>query len=322
MRVCDKGFEDRIDPELLEKLISLAPLSNSRSTVEEIKRNLYDLEVPVDFLPDYKVMIEEKLIDGPCRRSKLRVRIYSPSKRSTNDLPALLWIHGGGFISGSPTDDDSICQLIVQECKCVVVSVDYRLAPQHPFPAGFDDCYMALQWLASAGAAELGICTERVAVGGCSAGGCIAAGVALKARDENGPKIVYQMLLIPALDDRHGSPSSSEITDSRVWNGCCSKIAWAVYLKDFPADVPICAAPARAKDLSGLAAAFISVEECDLLRDEGIQYAQRLMQAQVQTELHVYPGAFHGSMFLVPEADVSKAHIRDMLHALNKKLNQ
>jgi len=185
-------------------------------------------------------------------------------------------------------------------------------------PAPLDDCYDALTWTAN-NAETLAIDPERIAVGGLSAGGALAAGLALRARDDGRPQPCFQLLVIPCIDDRHQTPSSRDVTDNRLWNRKLSLKAWEAYLGKYAGEPPIYAAPGRAKDLKGLPPAFVSVEDNDLLRDEGIGYGQRLMQADVTTELHVYPGTFHGSL-MFEEPDVSRRHRRDMLAALKRAL--
>jgi acetyl esterase/lipase len=187
-----------------------------------------------------------------------------------------------------------------------VVSVEYRLAPEHPYPAALHDCYAALSFL-HAEAAALGVDTDRVALMGASAGGGLAAATAMLARDLGGPPVCFQMLQIPELDDRLETASMRAFVDSPVWNRPLAEQSWEAYLGPLhgTADVPAHAAPARAEDLSGLPPAYVSTAEHDPLRDEGILYALRLLQAGVSVELHQFPGTFHGSA-LVTSAAVSR----------------
>ena len=217
---------------------------------------------------------------------------------------------------------DALCDSVAAEFPAVVVSVNYRLAPEDPFPAGVEDCYAGLKWMAD-NAAELGIDPERIAIGGQSAGGGLAAATALLARDRGGPALCFQLLDIPELDDRLETPSMQQFIDTPLWNRPNAIRSWSWYLgsDDAPGsdDVSYYAAPARCEDLSGLPPTFVAVMEFDPLRDEGLTYAMRLLEAGVSTELHAYPGTFHGSA-LVTTAEVSKRQARDSFDALKRAL--
>jgi acetyl esterase/lipase len=248
------------------------------------------------------------------------VRVYSPVNRD-GALPGLLYIHGGGFILGDLDISDSACKQYADKLGVIVVSVDYRLAPEHPFPVPLEDCYTALTWLANK-ASELGVDSARIGVAGESAGGGLAAGVALLARDRGGPALCFQYLGVPELDDRLTTPSMTEYVDTPLWNRPNAIYSWAAYLGDVTPggdDVSIYAAPARATDLAGLPPAVVTACQFDPLRDEDIIYAQRLMQAGVITELRHYPGTFHGSG-MVTEAAVTKRMQADALEDLRRGL--
>ncbi len=321
-------FEQQIDPQLRDLLRATPDLLHDLPTLREIQARVSDylIEYGDNIRHSGEVLIYDWEVPPTQTSVAVKIRCYKPKSGepyNDNPLPVLLWIHGGGFISGDVKSNDNICENFVLKCNCVVVSAEYRLTPQHPYPAGFDDCYAVLEWLATSGSKKLNIDIDRIAVGGSSAGGCLAAGVALKACETNGPKIKHQLLLIPVLDDRHLTQSSRDITDHRVvWNRDLSMLAWDGYLHDVFGETPSYAAPARTKTIPNLPSTFISVEEQDLLRDESIVYAQRLMQAGVTTELHVYPGTFHGSFMDVPEADVSKQHMADVYNSLEKALSR
>jgi acetyl esterase len=244
------------------------------------------------------------------------VRIYRPAHTSAA-LPALLFLHGGGFVVGSVDGEDAQAREIAAEADTVVVSVEYRLAPEHPFPAGLDDCYLALCWLAKH-TAELGVDPGRIGVGGGSAGAGLSAAVALLARDRGGPALCMQFLGIPELDDRLDTPSMQLYTDTPIWHRPNAELSWHFYLAG--QDATPYAAPARARDLSGLPPAYVDVCEFDPLRDEGLAYAQRLSQAGVPVELHMYPGTFHGSS-LVTEAAVSRRMAADRIAAIRRLLH-
>ena len=324
-------FEQKIDPQLRELLRATPDLLHDLPTLREIQSRVSDYltECGNNIRHSSEVLIYDWEVPRTRTSAPVTIRCYEPKSYQSNShkkhkpLPVLLWIHGGGFISGDVKSNDSICEDFVLKCNCIVVSADYRLTPQHPYPAGFDDCYAVLEWLTNSGAEKLNIDSKRIAVGGSSVGGCLAAGITIKACETDGPEIKHQLLLIPVLDDRHLTQSSRDITDHRVvWNRDLSLLAWDGYLHGVFGETPCYAAPARTKVIPELPSTFISVEEQDLLRDESIVYAQRLMQAGVTTELHVYPGTFHGSFMDVPDADVSKQHMADAFNSLRKALNQ
>ena len=216
---------------------------------------------------------------------------------------------------------DVVCQMYCSELDAVIVSVGYRLAPEHPYPAGLHDCYAALVWLHDQ-AADLGVDPSRIGVGGGSAGGGLSAAVALLARDLGGPALCFQFLQIPELDDRLETPSMQQFTDTPLWNRPNAVWSWKHYLGDLHGtdDIPYTAAPSRCTDLSGLPPAYVTTAEFDPLRDEGILYALGLLQAGVPVELHSYPGTFHGSG-LIPTAAVSQRDGAESLEALRRGLN-
>lgn len=261
----------------------------------------------------------ELLIDGYGGGTPVPVRVYEPIAPPTGLRPGVLEIHGGGFIMGDIPMMDAWCQAVASGLDAVVLSVDYRLAPEHPYPAALHDCYAALLWLA-AEAATLGIDAARIAIAGQSAGGALAAGVSLFSRDHAGPRPCFQLLEIPVMDDRLDTPSMRAFTDTPLWNRPNAEWGWRHYLGPlFGGDVPAYAAPLRAKDLSGLPPAYLSTMEFDPLRDEGLLYGMRLLQAGVAVELHNFPGTFHGST-LVPEAQVSQRITRESFAALARGL--
>jgi acetyl esterase/lipase len=273
-------------------------------------------------LPDSpRVAKEDRRIPGPPGGPAVTVRIYRPRDAATA-LPCLVWAHGGGFVLGNIARTDLAMQRIVEAAGCAVVSVEYRLAPEHPFPAPLDDCYAALAW-AGANATALGIDPGRIAVGGASAGGGLAAGLALLARDRGGPAVAFQFLIYPMLDDRTVGGGARTVTDPRVWNLAANRNGWRAYLGDEPggAGVSPYAAAARETDLRGLPPAYLSVGTRDLFVDEDIAYAQRLVAAGVPAELHVYPGAFHGAEVLVPTATLSRRMVADQDEALKRALH-
>jgi len=275
---------------------------------------------PGEQLGNDRVEVENRRIAGPAGAPDVPIRIYTPGAR-TGMVPGLLYIHGGGFTRGSLDAEDVPCRYIVEEVGCVVVSVDYRLAPPHSFPAAPEDCYAALTWMA-ANAESLGIDPSRIGVRGPSAGGGLCAAVALMAGDRKEVKLIFQMPLYSCLDDRRRTPSSHQMADSEmIWGRPASLLGWKAYLGEgHQGSVSPYAAPARAEDLSGLPPAYLMIGELDLMRDENIEYAMRLMQAGVPTELHVYPGGFHAFERMVPQAAVSIRAAKEYTEALKRGL--
>jgi acetyl esterase len=302
-----------IDPQLAE-LVPLIPtfppddLAGSRAAVDGLAGDV-DLT---------GVVLEERVVPGPAGAPDVRVRVFSPVGENGVRRPAVLDIHGGGFTKGVARMNDAGNATISRATGAVVVSVDYRLAPENPFPAGAEDCYAALVWV-SDNAEELGVDADRIALHGASAGGGLAATTALLSRDRGGPALAMQVLVEPELDDRLDTPSMTSGTNNLVFSYEAAVISWRHYLGDVQTTPPY-AAPGRAEDLTGLPRAYISVSELDCVRDEGIDYARRLLAAGVSTELHCWPGAFHGSWSLAPNADVSKRAVAAVHTALRSGL--
>jgi acetyl esterase len=225
----------------------------------------------------------------------VRLVVYRPLG-ADGSLPVVLSIHGGAFCSLSPDDMAGPDGALALTHLAVVVAVDYRLAPEHPFPAGPDDCYAALLWTVDH-ADELGVDVDRLVVTGGSAGGALSAAVCLMARDRGGPRIAFQALNIPVIDDRLDTPSMAQAVDAPGFNSSRAEGMWLHYLgedRDVATTSPY-AAPGRAEDLTGLPPAFILTNGLDPLRDEGITYGMRLLAAGVPVELHNVPGAYHGA---------------------------
>ncbi|GHA13401.1 alpha/beta hydrolase [Streptomyces purpurascens] len=240
------------------------------------------------------------------------VRIYRPEGARA----ALVWLRGGAWVMGDLDADRHWAVRIAAASGVVVISVGYRLAPEHRFPAALDDVWAVLNWTAEH-AAELGIDPDRIAVGGHSAGANLAAATALRARDEQGPPIRFQLLNEAILDDRQQSWSARNFTET-PWNTrAVATAALGHYLGSTPA-TPY-AAPARATDLSGLPPAYVATSEFDPNRDEGIEYAVRLLQAGVPVELHQWPGTFHGSQAIL-SAEISQRQIAELTAALRRAL--
>lgn len=254
---------------------------------------------------------------------EMLVKIYEPAGRNADKLPAMLWIHGGGYVLGHPDMDDELCECFVQTARCVVVSVDYRLAPEHPYPAAIEDCYAGLVWMTEE-AESLGIDENRVAIAGASGGGGLTAALALMARDKGGPSIIFQMPLYPMLDNRNITPSSHEITEEdAIWSRTDNLTAWNMYLgeENDVSGISSYAVPSRAENLAGLPPTYTCVGQLDLFRDETIEYVTRLAQAGVDVEFHLYPGCFHLFEIFVPEAEVSQRAVQHYMDAMARALH-
>ena len=320
------SFRSNVDPELKPALAFYDQLALPELTLADIParrrqfREWFTL-MHASIPPNPNVVHEDRRVPGPAGAPDVLLRIYRPKQPSSSLRPGVYWIHGGGMIVGDIDMDDTTCAELVERLGCVVVSVEYRLAPEHPHPAPVEDCYAGLAWTAEH-AKELGIDRARLAIAGASAGGGLAAATALVARDRGGPQLVYQCLIYPMLDDRNSSESSREFSGIPSWSRESNLVGWTALLGEQmgkPGVSPF-AAPSRATDLSGLPPALIQVGELEVFRDEDIEYATRLMQAGVGAELHVYPGAFHGWDAMAPMSGVAKRMVADRMSALARAL--
>ena len=296
-----------MDPEL-EPFLLLFPPADLTDPVTA-RKNLAELATAVPAPDTTGMEIEDRTVPAD---PDVAVRIYRPHQAQG----AIVWLHGGGFVMGDLDTEHSAATWVADGSGTVVISVGYRRAPEHRFPAALDDAYAVLTWTAGH-TADLGIDPERIAVGGHSAGAGLAAAVALRARDQHGPPIRFQLLNQPELDDRQETWSARHFTDTHWMNRDKIAATWRHYLGSGPAS-PY-AAPARAADLSGLPPAYIATAEVDPLRDEGIDYALRLLQAGVSVELHQWPGTFHGSHAIL-SAEVSQRQIAELTAALRRAL--
>ena len=256
--------------------------------------------------------IAERFVPGPAGAPEVRVVISRPKDWApgAERLPLLLHIHGGAFVFMHPESFAGMEAGWAVDHRCVVVSVDYRLAPEDPFPAGPEDCYAVLQW-AAANADELGIDPERIVATGGSAGGALTAALCLMTRDRGGPKIAFQGLMIPVLDDRLDQPSHRQSFEGEGFTGSAAIGMWLHYLgEDYDREkTSPYAAPARAEDLSGLPPAFIQTNGLDPLRDEGLQYGMRLMAEGIDVELYNAPGNYHGADPIDPRTMIQGARV-------------
>lgn len=256
---------------------------------------------------------------------EIELRIARPDKAAGDSIPAILWVHGGGFILGSAEYDDLTCMSLALQTGAVVAAVDYRLAPEHAYPVPLEDCFAAWRYL-QIEADSLRIDTARMAIVGVSAGGGLAAGLSLLIRDRAAGPIAGQVLFYPMLDDRNIAQADDDHPDTLVWSRASNLFGWEAYLGGPAggADTPIYAAPARAaaqaENVSGLPPTYLPVGELDLFRDENIAFARALMAAGVPTELHVFPGACHSFDSFVPASPLSITCRREVTAFLLKVL--
>lgn len=295
-------LDSALDEQCAGVLAMLPPNLMDLSDIPAARERLAGLlaMMPAPPLPE-NVTVSEALAPSLDGAPDVRLKIYTPDGLESG-AGAIYWIHGGGMVLLDADSDDLLCATNAANHGCVVVSVDYRLAPETPAPGLVDDCYAGLVWTA-ANADSLGVSAERIMIGGASAGGGLAAGTALRARDEDGPALVGQLLVYPMLDHRNETYSSEAIQDQRVWNRSANVAAWAAYLGG--AEPTSYSSPALADDLAGLPPAHINVGAFDMFLDEDVAYAIALNRAGVACELHVYPGAFHGSNGFLPDHPTS-----------------
>jgi acetyl esterase/lipase len=297
---------DREIAEALAERGGLPAPGKAPQPSHDLLRTLRALPPRVAFSPAPApgVVRDEITIAGTNDAPEVPVRVHRPERAGSEPAAGLLWLHAGGYVLGSRDMDAPFLDRMVAQTGCVALAVDYRLAPETPYPGAFEDCFAVLQFLAGH-AQELGVSASRIAVGGLSAGGGLAAALALAARDAAIP-LVHQHLLSPMLDDRLASPSSNWDLLA-VWPREMNEFAWNCYLGDLRgSSVPEYAAPARASRLTELAPAYIHVGALDGFLHENIEYAARLLEARVPTELHVFPGAPHGFDVVAPQAAVTK----------------
>lgn len=299
-----------LDPELAPALEAFPALDLDRSNITKMRELLASRPQPPSSVD---VMQETRTIASP--DGEVDVIVYRKTDRPSQ--PAVVWIHGGGYILGNAEDERA--RVFAHEFDCTVFSVDYRLAPEHPFPAGPNDCYAALSWVMN-DASALGIDRTKVVLGGASAGGGMAAGVALMNRDRDKFQLKLQLLLYPMIDNLHCTPSG-EIENHPVWKRRTSFNAWEMYLDGEPGDAASpYAAAARAEDLSGLPPAYICVGSEDLFRDEDLEYARRLHAAGVPCEYAIFPGVYHAGESFVPTARISQRMNASILNAVRHAL--
>ncbi|MCI3134966.1 alpha/beta hydrolase [Phenylobacterium aquaticum] len=307
-----------VDPQLLPLLDSIPPFDLSEAVLPMMRAR------PARFAPAEADLAATEMVvryvPGPAGAPDVGVVIYRP-KAVKDRLPCIFHIHGGGYVTGSASANEAVHRSMTAELGCCIISVEYRLAPETRFPGAVEDCYVALSWV-FANAAELGVDPARVGIMGESAGGGLAASLALLVRDRAEYRLAFQHLIYPMIDDRtcvtaDPHPHVGEF----VWTPQANHFGWSCLLGFEPGGEGVSpyAAAARAKDVAGLPPTYIATGSLDLFLEEDLAYAQRLIRAGVPVELHVYPGAFHGFQW-APEAEVSRIAARDARAALAKAM--
>ncbi len=298
------------DPEIergLELMKDQMPSSITPEMIQSMRDGMALMALPIaEQIGDRPIEWTETEIPG-ADGNMMPTTIFR-KKGVTGPAPCIVHCHGGGMIIGDRFTGSGSYLDWVNDFGAIVVTSEYRLAPEHPHPAPSEDCYAALLWTAEH-AEELGVDMDRLVIGGASAGGGLAAAVALMARDRKGPKLAAQILIYPMLDDRNDTVSSHQIDGEGVWDRTSNDTGWTALLGDQRGgpDVSPYAAPARATDLSGLPPTYLDATSCEVFRDEIVEYATRIWQAGGDAELHVWPGGCHGFDDFLPQTALARA---------------
>lgn len=314
------------DPELAAALELIKDVISPGLTLDQIDEIRQGpgiaLLAELDLTLDGFFEVEDRKVPGPEGAPEISLLICRPTAPpASGPRPVVYHVHGGGMVIGTNRVGVDVPLAWAKEVDAVVVSVEYRLAPEHPHPAPVEDVYAGLVWTAEH-AAELDADPERIVIAGASAGGGLSAALALLARDRKGPRVIGQVLMCPMLDDRNDTPSAHQMAGVGVWDRTANETGWTALLGEARGgpDVPAYAAPARAEDLSGLPPAFLDVGSAETFRDEVVAYASRIWQAGGVAELHVWPGGFHGFDGFAPQAAVSQTARAAQLRWLRRLL--
>ncbi|MFI1359895.1 alpha/beta hydrolase [Streptomyces sp. NPDC020898] len=314
------------DPELaavLEVVAETLPSTFTIDMVPAIRQGIAAARPDPEALDqDGFFEVEDRVVPGPEGAPDISLLIARPAV-SAGARPVFYHVHGGGMVLGDNRTGTDMVLGWARELDAVVVSVEYRLAPENPYPAAIEDVYAGLVWTAEQ-AKEIGGDAERIVIAGASAGGGLTAALALLTRDREGPQPIGQLLMCPMLDDRNDTVSSHQMAGLGVWDQASNEMGWTALLGDRCGgpNVPAYAAPARAEDLSGLPPAFLDISSAETFRDETVAYASRIWQAGGVAELHVWPGGFHGYDMMAPHAEVSRATQAARLRWLGRLLGE
>ena len=315
-----------IDPDLLAGLERLAQASGGFDVATDLENVRRASEARDDALVAQLGVPEGTVQETLSITSRdghiVNLRICRPAN-VCDPLPVFYWMHGGGYVLGSARQGDAFTLRAASELGMFAVSVEYRLAPETPYPGPLEDCYEGLAHLVE-NAAALNLDTDKIIIGGVSAGGGLCAGLGLLVRDRGAFSVLGQLLLYPMIDDRNVAATSDTLADTLVWTRAANLFGWQSYLGDLYGsnDIPIYAAPARATDLSGLPPTYLPVGDLDLFLDENIAYAQKLTRSGIPTHFHVFPGAYHGFNAFAPEAPASEACNAEIFSFIAKMLGE
>ena len=306
-----------VDPELASLLEVFPTREFNHDNLAEARSRV----LPMPPAPEGAADLQRRKVPGAAGAPEVELYIYRPTG-AQGALPCIFHVHGGGYVAGSSKGQEAAHKIMAADLDCVIVSVEYRLAPETPHPGPLDDCYAGLAWT-FAHAEEIGVDRTRIGVLGESAGGGLAAALALLARDRGEHRLAFQHLVYPMLDDRTCThPDPHPTAGEFIWHGPNNRFGWSCLLGHEPGreGVSPYAAPARAENLAGLPPTVISTGALDLFLEEDLEYARRLLRAGVPTELHVYPGAFH-AFDLAPDAEISRTARRDRREGLRRALH-
>ena len=305
-----------VDPELRPLLAAWPTVALDDETLQQMRER----QMPLPEIDRSGVTMEHVTVAGPSGASDVGLIVYKP-EGATGPLPTIYHMHGGGYVLGGAAGSEALHRPLVKALGCALVTVEYRIAPETAFPGAIEDCYAGLAWVFGHAEAQ-GFDMRRIGVMGESAGGGLAAALALMARDRGEYRLAFQHLIYPMIDDRTGTSSDPHPhTGEFIWTPHNNRFGWRALLGQEPggADVSPYAVAARATDLTNLPPTYISTGALDLFLEEDLDYARRLIRAAVPTELHVYPGAFHG-FELLPGSRVGGQSLRDSRAALARFL--